>query len=63
MKRLWSADELGERWSLEDVDFALLGGNPDAGKLGLVRIPIEAGQGFRREAGHYSGLKPATSPM
>ena len=29
----------------------------------LLRIPIEAGQGFRREAGHYSGLKPATSPM
>ena len=28
-----------------------------------LRIPIEAGQGFRREAGHYSGLKPATSPM
>ena len=36
MKRLWSADELGERWSLQDVDFALLGGNPDAGKLGLA---------------------------
>ena len=31
--------------------------------LPSVRIPIEAGQGFRREAGHYSGLKPATSPM
>jgi hypothetical protein len=28
-----------------------------------MRIPIEAGQGFRREAGHHSGLKPATSPM
>ena len=34
----------------------------DPEKLRL-RIPIEAGQGFRREAGHYSGLKPATSPM
>ena len=28
----------------------------------FVRIPIEAGQGFRREAGHHSGLKPATVP-
>jgi integrase len=28
-----------------------------------LRIPIEAGQGFRREAGHHSGLKSATSPM
>ena len=28
-----------------------------------LRIPIEAGQGFRREAGHHTGLKPATSPM
>jgi hypothetical protein len=27
-----------------------------------MRIPIEAGQGFRREAGHHSGLKPATVP-
>jgi hypothetical protein len=27
---------------------------------GSMRIPIEAGQGFRREAGHHSGLKPAT---
>ena len=36
-----------------------LGGRPAAS----LRIPIEAGQGFRREAGHYSGLKPATSPM
>jgi hypothetical protein len=27
-----------------------------------LRIPIEAGQGFRREAGHHSGLKPATVP-
>jgi len=25
-----------------------------------VRIPIEAGQGFRREAGHRSDVKPAT---
>jgi len=36
MKQLWSADELGERWSLQDVDLALLDGNTDAGKLGLA---------------------------
>jgi hypothetical protein len=28
-----------------------------------VRIPIESGQGFRREVGHHSGLKSATSPI
>jgi len=28
-----------------------------------LRIPIEAGHGFRREAGHHSGLKPAIVPM
>ena len=36
MKRLWSADELGERWSLQDIDFALLGGIPNAGRSGLA---------------------------
>ena len=30
---------------------------------GVLRIPIEAGQGFRREAGHHSGVKPATVPI
>jgi hypothetical protein len=28
-----------------------------------VRIPIEAGRVFRREAGQGSGLKPATIPI
>lgn len=36
MRRLWSTDELAERWSLEPGDEALLVGLPDAGKLGLV---------------------------
>jgi len=27
-----------------------------------MRIPIQSGQVFRREAGHHSDLKPATSP-
>ena len=36
MQRLWSADELGERWTLGTEDLALLAGLPDAGKLGLA---------------------------
>ena len=36
MRRLWSTDELAERWSLEPGDEALLVGLPDAGRLGLV---------------------------
>jgi len=36
MQRLWSADELDERWTLVPEDMALLTDLPDAGKLGLV---------------------------
>lgn len=36
MKRLWSTDELAEQWALSLTDKALLPGNSDAGKLGLV---------------------------
>ena len=36
MQRLWSADELGERWSLAPEDLALLADLPDAGRLGLA---------------------------
>ena len=36
MRRQWSADELGERWTLGPEDLALLAGRPDAGKLGLA---------------------------
>jgi TnpA family transposase len=36
MQRLWSAEELGERWALGAEDLALLSGLPDAGKLGLA---------------------------
>ena len=36
MQRLWSAEELGERWTLGVEDLALLSGLPDAGKLGLA---------------------------
>ncbi|WP_336975178.1 DUF4158 domain-containing protein [Sphingobium aromaticiconvertens] len=36
MKRLWSVDELGERWTLSPDDVAFIAGNADAGKLGLA---------------------------
>ena len=36
MQRLWSAEELGERWTLGAEDLALLVGLPDTGKLGLA---------------------------
>ncbi len=36
MQRVWSADELGERWSLLPEDLALLAGRVDAGKLGFA---------------------------
>jgi hypothetical protein len=36
MQRIWSADELGEFWSLLPEDLALLAGRVDAGKLGFA---------------------------
>ena len=36
MRRLWSADELGEHWTLLPEDLVLLTELPDTGKLGLA---------------------------
>ena len=36
MKRLWSAEELDERWTLSPGDLAFIAGNADAGRLGLA---------------------------
>lgn len=36
MQRLWSADELAERWTLSAEDLALLVDLPDSGKLGMA---------------------------
>jgi len=36
MQRLWSIEELEERWTLGAEDLAWLSGLPDAGKLGLA---------------------------
>ena len=62
MKRLWSADELGERWSLQEVDFVLLDGNPDTGKLGLAS---QLALGARRAAFPTTKpiLRPRSSPI
>ncbi len=36
MKRLWSTDELSDRWTLESEDMPLFAGNTEAGQLGLA---------------------------
>lgn len=36
MKRLWSVDELGERWTLSPEEVVFIGSNADAGRLGLA---------------------------
>ena len=36
MKRLWSANELYESWTLSPDDLAFIVGNADAGRLGLA---------------------------
>jgi hypothetical protein len=36
MQRLWSAEQLGERWTLGAEELALLADLPDAGKLGFA---------------------------
>jgi len=47
MQRLWSADELGEQWSLRPEDLALLAGMVDPGKLAhLVPSLAQAGPAY-----------------
>ena len=36
MQRLWSSEELAERWSLGSEELVLLPGKSDAGKLGFA---------------------------
>jgi predicted porin len=53
-------DPAGGAYSFSFIGYnGLMAGGGDTQDM---RIPIEAGQGFRREAGHHSGLKPATVP-
>src|SRR5690242_10370165 len=48
MQRLWSADELCERWTLGVEDLALLSGLPESGKLGMA-----AQLAYWRQNGHF----------
>ena len=53
MQRLWSADELGEHWSLRPEDLVLLADMVDAGKLGFA-----AQLAFWRQHGRYAFILP-----
>jgi len=57
MQRLWSADELGEHWSLRPEDMALLTGMVDAGKLGLA-----AQLAFWRQYGRFPNDEADIAP-
>jgi hypothetical protein len=48
MQRLWSAEELGEGWTLGAEDLTLLSGLPAAGKLGIA-----AQLAFWRQSGRF----------
>jgi hypothetical protein len=57
MQRLWSADELGERWSLLPEDLALLAGRVEAGKLGFA-VQLA----FWRQHGRFPDDEAAVAP-
>ena len=60
MQRLWSAEELGERWTLGAEDLAVLVGLPAAGKVGFA-----AQLAYWRQNGRFpddeAGLAPAVA--
>jgi hypothetical protein len=54
MQRLWSAEELGERWTLGAEDLALLSGLPEIWRLFQeqgIRIPYPKRDLYMRSAG------------
>ena len=57
MQRLWSAEELGERWTLGAEDLALLVGLPDTGKLGLA-----AQLAYWRQTGRFPDQEADLAP-
>jgi hypothetical protein len=57
MRRLWSADELGECWTLFPGDLALVAALPDAGKLGLT-----AQLAFWRQNGRFPDEEADLAP-
>lgn len=59
MQGVWSADELGERWSLLPEDLALLAGLVDAGKLGFaVQLAFWRQHGRFPDDGPWQGFAP-----
>src|SRR4051794_18685026 len=57
MQRLWSADELGERWTLGPEDLALLADLTGAGKLGVA-----AQLAFWRQHGRFPDEEAEIAP-
>ena len=57
MQRLWSAEELGERWTLGAEDLALASSLPDAGKLGIA-----AQLAFWRQNGRFPDEEADLAP-
>lgn len=57
MQRGWSADELGERWSLLPEDLALLTGRIEAGKLGFA-VQLA----FWRQRGRFPEVEADVAP-
>jgi TnpA family transposase len=58
MRRLWSSEELAERWSLGAEELVLLLGKPDAGKLGLA-VQLAFYKQYARFPEDESDLAPA----
>ena len=57
MKRLWSVDELDERWTLSSADLEFVARNADAGRLGLACQLT-----FWRSQGRFPGEEADLAP-
>jgi hypothetical protein len=57
MQRLWSSEELAERWSLGSEELVLLPGKPDAGKLGFA-VQL----GFTSNTRDFPKINPTSRP-
>lgn len=62
MQRLWSSEELAERWSLGSEELVLLLGKPDAGKLGLA-VQLAFYKQYARFPEDESTLHPRSLPI
>ena len=59
MKQIWSADELGEHWTVSHDEFALLKGKTAIGRL-AVAVQLKHYQAFARFAQTTGELSPDT---